>query len=90
MTAVKPATTQEKIAVADRAMGTLVVTNISQEPVENVRIYYKAWLSPPDVYMGGKSYVITIPALQPGQTEFLYPDHYACGFSKVVSVTVGF
>lgn len=81
---------QEKISVVDRAMGTLVVTNISEEAVENIRIYYKAWLSPPDVYVGGITYTVTVPVLQPGQTEFLYPDHYASGFSKVVSVSTGF
>ena len=77
----------EGIAVADRAMGTLVVTNLTNRTFYNVRVHYKSWLSPPDVYVGGITYEVQIPVLRPGQTEYLYPFHYATGFSKVVCVT---
>lgn len=75
------------IAVADRAMGTLVVTNETDQTLENVQIYYKMWLSPPDIYVGGIAYMTEIPKLLPGETKHIYPGHYACGYSKVVSVT---
>lgn len=77
----------EGILVAERAMGTLVVTNTTDKAFENMRLYYKAWLSPPDIYVGGIAYMTEIPVLQPGETKYLYPDHYACGYSKVVSIT---
>lgn len=74
------------VAVDDRDMGTLVITNLSPNTLRNIRVYYKNWLSEPDLYMGGIAYSVLIPELKPGQTEHLYPYHYAKGYSKVVSI----
>ncbi len=76
----------EGLFITDKDNGTLVVTNTSDRTLHNLRLYYKSWLSPPDVYMGGITHCVTIPMLTPGQTEMLCPDRYATGYSKVVSV----
>ena len=76
----------EGIAITDRDNGTLIVTNTTDVHLQNLQLFYKAWLSPPDVYVGGITYSVTIPHLAPGQTELLFPDRYATGYSKVVSV----
>lgn len=76
-----------EISVSDIAMGTVVVTNLTDKTFQNVHIYYKSFLSPPGIYVGGITYTVEIPALLPGQTEHLYPYHYASGYSKVVTVT---
>ncbi len=78
---------QAQLHITDRAMGTVVVTNRTQKTLKNVRLYYKAWLSPPDIYVGGITYMIEVPLLLPGQTVNLYPHHYASGYSKVVFIT---
>ena len=78
---------QEGILITDKDNGTLVVTNTTDKTLYNLHLYYKSWLSPPDVYMGGITYSVTVPLLAPGQTEMLCPDRYATGYSKVVSVT---
>lgn len=78
---------REDISVTDRAMGTLIVTNLTDKTFQNVCLYYKSWLSPPEVYVGGITYETRLPLLLPGQSLYLYPDHYATGYSKVVSVT---
>ena len=75
------------IAVTDVGMGSFLVTNLSERLLNNVCIYYKSWLSPPDIYVGGISYCVTIPQLLPGQKMHIDPEHYAVGYSKVVSVT---
>ena len=74
------------ITTTDKDNGTLIVTNTTEQILENLCVYYKSWLSPPDVYMGGITYSIAIPRLLPGQSEVLYPYHYATGYSKVVGV----
>lgn len=76
----------EGLSISDKDNGTLVVTNTTDQPLHNLCLYYKCWLSPPDVYMGGLTYSVTIPLLAPGQTQMLCPDRYATGYSKVVSV----
>lgn len=87
ITALTETDIQKQIAITDQAMGTLVVTNLTDRTLENVRLYYKSWLSPPDVYVGGIAYMAEVPVLLPGETKYLYPNHYASGYSKVVSVT---
>lgn len=74
------------ISVEEVAMGTLVVTNHSEESLEHIRLYYKTWLSEQKILVGGITYCVEVPALNPGQTEYLYPKHYASGYSVVISV----
>ncbi len=76
----------KQIFIDDRAMGTVIVTNTSGKPLRNIRIYYKNWLSTPGFLVGGIAYAVTIPELKAGQTELLYPYHYAKGYTRVVSV----
>ena len=78
---------KKDVVITERSFGMLQITNTSDKLLWGVRIFYKSWLSPPDVYVGGMCYSVTIPLLLPGQTETLSPNHYACGFSKVTSVT---
>ena len=73
------------ISVKDMAMGTLIVTNHSEERLEHIRLYYKTWLSEQGILVGGITYCVEIPVLNPGQTEYLYPKHYASDYSVVVS-----
>jgi len=77
---------QDGVLVTDKDNGTLIVKNTTEQTLKNVCLYYKSWLSPPDVYMGGITYSVTIPLLTPGQEEMLCPDRYATGYSKVVSI----
>ena len=74
------------LKIEERAMGTIVVTNTTNRILNDICIYYKTWLSPPDIYVGGIAYSVEIPKLMPGQSEYLYPYHYAYGYSKVVSL----
>lgn len=79
----------KEITVADEQMGTIIVTNHTTDTLEDVTIYYRSWLNPPGFFIGGIVYNVTVPILEPGQTVRLYPYHYAKGYSKPVSVTVG-
>ena len=89
LTAQSEPETRKQISVSDRAMGTVVVTNLTDKNIEDISLYYKSWLSPPGIYVGGICYTATIPVLLPGQTLEIFPHHYASGYSKVVSVTIG-
>lgn len=78
----------EDVSVTDIALGTVVVNNLTDETLRNVCVYYKTWLSPPNVYVGGITYMVQIPVLLPRQSKHLYPYHYAVGYSKVVAVDI--
>lgn len=76
------------ISVMEMALGTVVVNNLTDETLRNVCVYYKTWLAPPNVYVGGITYMVQIPVLLPKQSKSLYPYHYAVGYSKVVAVDI--
>lgn len=77
------------IEISDEGLGTLVVRNLTNDRLLDVNIYYKSWLNPPDIYIGGITYMVEIDQLLPQQKVLLTPDHYACGYNKVVTVTMG-
>ena len=79
----------EYCGITDSAMGAVTVTNITQRVLEEIHLYYKAWLSPPDIFIGGITRQITIPVLQPGESVTIYPSHYACGYTKILSLSLG-
>lgn len=76
------------IAITENADNSISVTNLSDSTLEQLTLYYKSWLSPPNIYVGGITYQLKIPQLLPGQTRQVYPSHYASGYSKMVSLTV--
>ncbi len=78
----------QDVYVTDMALGTVVIHNLTDETLRNVCVYYKTWLAPPDIYVGGITYMVQIPVLLPKQSKYLYPYHYAAGYSKVVAVDV--
>lgn len=73
--------------ITDSAMGAVTVTNITERTLQDIRLYYKSWLSPPDIYIGGISREISVPELLPGESITLYPPYYACNYTKVLSVS---
>ena len=74
-----------QIQIEDTTYG-MVVWNSGNEIIKDVCIYYKGWLSSPEIYLGGITYCTVIPKLQPGQRVQLQPYHYAPGYSKVVAI----
>ncbi len=64
----------------------LKVTNLSDEALPCLRIYYKHHYGNEDIYLGGMTYSLTVPALAPGECQVLYPFRYAAGYSLVVAV----
>lgn len=76
------------LEVIDTAMDTVTVTNVTEDTLQDVRVYYKSWLSPPDIYVGGISREITVPSLRPGESATLHPDYYASGYTKIISVSI--
>ena len=67
-------------------MGTVAVTNMTEETLHNVRLLYKNWLPQSGIYVGGITHEARIDQLLPGQTVTLEPGHYAKGYSSIVRV----
>ncbi len=76
------------LEITDTAMGAVTVTNITSDTLQDVHLYYKSWLSPPGIYIGGITREVSVPVLQPGESAILYPPYYASGYTKIISVSV--
>lgn len=63
-------------------MGHVAVTNRTSDTMENIILYHKNYL-PDGTFVGGITYQTPIGTLEPGQTETVFPEHYADGYSKI-------
>lgn len=76
------------ISLREKDMCTLEVTNLTDQPLSCVRVFYKHHMGQDDLYLGGLTYSAVIRDLQPGETRAITPYRYASGYTKVVAVTV--
>lgn len=65
-------------------MGTLAVTNTTEQPLEEVWLFYKNYLPQSQLYVGGITYITVIEKLEPGQTLQIKPERYASGYSRII------
>ena len=72
------------LALSEVGIDTIRVENISQQPQEDILLYYKNYLPEGDLYLGGVTYQIYIGTLDPGQHIEISPFRYVSGYSKVI------
>lgn len=74
------------VTVTEAEQG-LYVTNPGTAELTLVRLRYKQYHSESGMYLGGITYETELYCLQPGESRYITPYHYAAGYSAVVSVT---
>lgn len=74
------------VRVEENENGGLVVTNISQEDIPCVRVFYKFYMYDVDAYVGGITYTAKLVDLAAGTSQAIIPSHYTAGMSKVIMV----
>jgi hypothetical protein len=79
---------ERTVAVNETGMCTLEVTNLTDQKMEGVRIFYKHHEGENDLYVGGITYSTVIPDLEPGQSRSISPYRYAAGYTQVVAVVL--
>ena len=77
---------ERTVAVEETGMCTLEVTNLTEQALSDVRIYYKHHEGEKDLYVGGITYSTVIPELAPGETRSVTPYRYAAGYAQIVAV----
>lgn len=77
---------QRTVSIQETGMCTLEVTNLTDETLSGIRIFYKHHEGANDLYVGGITYSTVIPALEPGETRSVTPYRYASGYAQVVAV----
>ena len=77
---------ERTVSVKEAGMCTLEVTNLTDQSLSGIRIFYKHHQGENDLYVGGITYSTVILALEPGQTRSITPYRYASGYAQVVAV----
>ena len=77
---------QREVRIEEEGLGSLKVTNLTEEPMHCVRVFYKQYDAQRDVYIGAMTYSAVINGLRPGETKMLVPYGYVSGYAKVVAV----
>ena len=78
---------EELVTVKDNGDNSLIVSNVSDKTLSEVKIFFKNYLADEDVYVGGITYTITMTEqLEPGASIGVSASHYDSKFSKVVEV----
>lgn len=65
----------------------LTVTNLSQQKIGCVRVFYKQYYEAEGVYLGGITYCLVVTQLMPGESRSISPYRFATRYSRVVAVT---
>ena len=74
------------VKVEEIENGTLLVTNLTDETISRVRVFYKFAFEKGKIYVGGITYTAELTALEPGQSARLSASHFAAGSSEVIMV----
>lgn len=76
------------VSVTENGTFAVTVTNVTQERIACVRIFYKQYDAEHDVCVGGTTYSAVLTDLKPGESRNLMPYRYAAGYAKIVMVIV--
>lgn len=79
---------KERILIQPGEGFAMVVTNLTEDVLPCVRVFYKQHEGASDLYIGGITFSAVITDLQPGETREITPYRYANGYSAVVAVVI--
>lgn len=74
------------VKVEDNGDNSLTVTNLTEQDIVTVRIFYKYYLADEDAYVGGIAFSAKLSNLKAGESVVVTPTHYASDGSVIVMV----
>ena len=77
---------EDQVKVVDNGDGSLTVTNLTDQEIPAVRLFYKFYMEEEDVYVGGIAYTAKITGLKGDSSVTVTPSHYVSGSAKVLMV----
>lgn len=77
---------EDQVKVEETESGSLLVTNLTDEEIPCVRIFYKFYMADEETYVGGITYTAKLTGLSAGASQTVTPSHYAAGDSRIMMV----
>lgn len=75
-----------QVSLTDNGDNTITVTNLTDQNIVTVRVFYKYYMTDENVYIGGITFTAKISNLGANESVVISPSHYASGASKVIMV----
>lgn len=76
----------EQIQIEETGEQEITVTNLTDQKIPAVRIFYKFYMEDEAAYVGGITYTAKITNLNAGASQTITPSHYLKGSSKIMMV----
>lgn len=77
---------EDQVQVEETGDQEITVTNLTDETIPAVRIFYKFYMEDEDTYVGGITYTAKLTNLEAGASQTIMPAHYLKGSSKIMMV----
>ena len=74
------------IKIEENEDGSMSITNLGDETIPCVRVFYKFAMETGKIYVGGITYNAKVIDLEPGAPQQITPSHYAPGSSEIMMV----
>ena len=78
----------ESIELTYPGMGEVLVTNLTNQRLTDICLYYKTYYPEADFYVGGTTQAYCIEVLEPGENIRIYPYNYAFGYSRFTRIDI--
>ena len=77
---------EEQVQVQENGDQSLTVSNLTNEDIPAVRIFYKFYMEEEETYVGGITYTAKLTDLKAGESRKITHSHYVSGYSRVMMV----
>ena len=78
---------KNQVRVTDNGDNTLTITNLTDQTIPTVRVFYKYYMEQEGIFVGGIAFTVRITRLGGGASVTIQPSHYTSSTSRVVMVT---
>ena len=82
----QPGFAADQVSVTENEDGSLTVTNLTDETIPAIRVFYKYYLEEEQIYVGGIAFASKVTQLRPHSSATIRPTHYEKGSSRIVMV----
>ena len=77
---------EDQVKVTPNEDDTFTVTNLTEQTIPCVRLFYKLYMEDQGIYIGGITYNVKVTELEAGASQTISPSHYVQGYSRLMMV----
>lgn len=75
---------QDQVLIVDNSDNTLTLMNLTNQEIQNIRVFYKNYDESLGCYLGGVTYSGTVESIVAGESITVAPEHFVSGSSVIM------